>query len=105
MGDTLLKVVADHIKSVFNQSFICRIGGDEFITILEGESYKDLKTLINKFEKGLKTLSLASNSAVDISCAYGYAKYIPGEDSSFTDVFRKADAAMYKNKAEIKRSE
>ena len=105
MGDTLLKVVADHIKSIFDQSFICRIGGDEFITILEGESYKNLKTLINKFEKGLKTLSLASNSAVDISCAYGYAKYIPGEDSSFTDVFRKADAAMYKNKAEIKRSE
>ena len=104
MGDALLKVFADHLRSVFDQSFICRIGGDEFIVILEGDSYKNAKALLQEFEKGLKTLSLASNATVDISCAYGYAKYNPQEDSSFTDVFRKADAAMYNHKAEIKRS-
>ena len=90
---------------MFDQSFVCRIGGDEFVAILEGDSYKNIETLIHKFEKGLKTLTLASNSAVDISCAYGYATYDSQEDASFTDVFRKADAAMYKHKAEIKRSE
>ena len=105
MGDTLLKVVADHIKNTFQQSFIFRIGGDEFVTILEGESYKNITALLEKFNNGLKTLSLASNSSVDISCAYGYAKYDPKEDSSFTDVFRKADEEMYKNKIAIKRSQ
>ena len=42
------------------------------------------------------------NKQVPIEVAVGFARYQPYSDTSFVDVFKRADDAMYENKRKMK---
>ncbi|MBR4474236.1 MAG: diguanylate cyclase [Oscillospiraceae bacterium] len=89
-GDRAIFLLGSVLKKVFAGEELYRIGGDEFIVILKGPD-RDLPAAAAEVEKALaKTEGVAS--------AKGYSAFIPGSDTSYSDAFRRADAAMYEDK-------
>ncbi len=102
-GDMLIINASKIICNTFKRSPVFRIGGDEFVVILENEDYKNYKQLLTAFEE---TMEEKNASALDqreiVNVAKGVAVFDPTKDIFFDHVFRRADEAMYANKATMK---
>ncbi len=89
---------------VFNHSPIFRIGGDEFVILLERLDYLNRNSLLTNLEL------IFDKSANDktkepwqqYSVALGMASFDPATDLSIEDVFKRADKRMYENKQKMK---
>lgn len=102
-GDSVLTSAAREIEKLFrNQDIVSRIGGDEFMvlmcnvsdrTLLENRCRMLLQTFRNLFRSGRYKLPL--------SCSIGIA-LSPEHGSTYYDLFRRADQALYRAKAEGK---
>ncbi|MCR5746742.1 MAG: GGDEF domain-containing protein [Lachnospiraceae bacterium] len=90
--------------NVFKHSPVFRIGGDEFAVILKNSDYEKADLLVKEFkEKTNNNIDEDSSEPwVHVSAAIGYALYDPKIDSTVEDVFKRADAEMYKCKEEMK---
>ncbi len=104
VGDALLISASRLICNVFQHSPVCRIGGDEFVAILENSDYDGLEELKIRFGECMgKTTFPAEDRMLPVSVAVGFAKYSKEDHAGFEDVFQQADAAMYANKALCKK--
>ena len=102
-GNKLIASAARVISCIFKRSPVFRIGGDEFLVILQNRDLEDLEELLKKFDEECLNASVTTDKEnIPISIAKGVAIYDSGKDSSFIDVFNRADDAMYENKREIK---
>ncbi len=101
-GDMLLINACRVICKVFQHSPVYRIGGDEFVAILEKEDYERYPELLKKLEE--ETEEYNRNARIDgrLSIARGIAVYNSETDLVFANVFKRADDAMYQNKAAMK---
>ena len=102
-GDTYIINCSRTICSVFARSPVYRIGGDEFAVILEGFDYTNRDSLMEQLEgliDSARKLSTAATGKADL--AAGLAVYDPETDKTVTDVFKRADASMYRNKRIMK---
>ena len=97
-GDAYIKRGCSIIYSLFSHSPVFRIGGDEFVVILKGIDYENREELVKTFKKTVD--DNLENGEVVISC--GLAIYNPATDSSYNDVFRRADVLMYEHKRMLK---
>ena len=98
-GDEAIQRACRMICGIYKHSPVFRIGGDEFAVILTGSDYEQREDLIEI----LRRESIAngqSRSGPVVAC--GMAEYDPDSDGEFTDVFKRADSCMYKNKNELK---
>ena len=96
---------ADVIASVFGREDLYRIGGDEFVVVMEGKERQAESThLLQEFmariqdyheRKGLKPWE-------QVYAAAGIADYTSGKDTCTEDVLKRADMAMYTKKVEMK---
>jgi diguanylate cyclase (GGDEF)-like protein len=77
---------------------VFRIGGDEFVTILKGDNYADRDALMSSFRDTIRQNQ--QNGKVIV--ASGLAVYDNSEDSSYNDVFKRADNSMYEQKRALK---
>ena len=106
-GNIAIKKLCRVICEVFSHSPVFRIGGDEFAVILKNADYKNIDNLIKKFYE--TTDSFTDNEFLQpwerTSAAIGYALFDPAIDSNTTDVFNRADAAMYEKKRQMKGGE
>ena len=103
VGNNLIVAAGQILSSVFQGNTIFRIGGDEFLVVLQHKALKNHKVLCRKLDlRCAKEHILADGKCVSISIARGFAKYDPDTDEQFVDVFNRADDAMYKNKKKIK---
>ena len=103
VGDTLLKIAAQRIKSSLRKiDTIARFGGDEFVVILENIS--DVKSIVaiinNIIEKIEDKFILDKDICVKISCSIGVDLYTPGDKKTMIDLIHNADKAMYLSKKE-----
>ena len=97
-GDQLLKDACAIICNTFKHSPVFRIGGDEFAAILRGRDYEARSSLLERFlERNRKALA---EGGIVVAC--GIADFRPEEDGAMAAVFERADAEMYRNKAELK---
>ena len=104
-GNQYLKNSADLIASVFGRESLYRIGGDEFVVVMEGkERQAESMHLLQEFRarvaeyherKGLKPWE-------QVYAAAGIADYTGGKDTCTEDVLKRADMAMYTEKVEMK---
>ncbi len=89
---------------IFSHSPIFRIGGDEFVILLEKIDYINRNTLLSEIE--LIFRDSASNTSKEpwqrYSVALGMAIFNAESDKSIEDVFERADKAMYKKKTFMK---
>ena len=103
VGNALIVTAAQMISGVFKRSPVFRIGGDEFVVILQKRDLEDYRELLVRFEAECKAASIpAEGESLSVSIATGYAKYDPSKDTQFMDVFHRADEAMYENKRSMK---
>lgn len=97
-GDEYIKTGCSLICHQFDHSPVFRIGGDEFVAILKGSDYENRETLVESFKKQIEENQ--KNGKVVVSC--GLAVYDSTADSSYNDVFRRADRFMYEHKRTLK---
>ena len=100
-GDEYLLNCCQMICRVFEHSPVYRIGGDEFLVLLENSDYERRDELIAEFNR-LADESLKERYAWNrVSTAKGLAICEPS-DTMLEDVFRRADHAMYQDKKAMK---
>lgn len=103
-GNVYLRNSCHLICRIFEHSVVYRVGGDEFIVILQGEDYKNRDKLRKQFEaKSAEICSFAKADYEKIRVSIGIAAYDPNVDATAQDVAVHADHLMYENKRERKR--
>ena len=99
-GDEYLIRSCHLICNVFKHSPVFRMGGDEFVAVLSGEDYDMRDELLAKFNEQLSPYSDTMPLPPDyVSVACGMSVYDPQTDSTVTDVNKRADDEMYRDKA------
>lgn len=100
VGDKLLKAVATRLKSVARASdTIARIGGDEFVILLEDiSSPENCKTVAQKIIELLTAPFEVSSQPVHISTSVGISLY-PNDGKQWQVLLKNADISMYHAKA------
>jgi len=103
-GNTAIQRLCHMLKGIFKNSPIFRIGGDEFVVILEGEDFLIADKLVDEFNAELERF--AADPTLEpwekISASLGMAIYDKLSDSSAANVFKRADKAMYIRKRAMK---
>ena len=103
-GDAALISLSEIICSIFTHSHVFRIGGDEFVVLLNSYDFKRSAKLIDIFNEKMDELAKLRKEEADehISAAIGYSEFDPTKDKCVDDVFRRADTSMYERKREMK---
>ncbi len=98
-GDEALLRMSRMICEIYDHSPVFRVGGDEFVVVLDGRDYNDRETLLEKLrEESLSNKRSRSGPVV----ASGMAIFDKGD--TFDTVLHRADQQMYANKKEMKSS-
>ena len=102
-GDAYLIRSCRLICNVFKHSPVYRIGGDEFVAVLDGGDYDNRDELMREIRSRMNPYSDKMPLPLDyISIACGMAVFDPENDRTVQDIVKRADEEMYKDKAEIK---
>lgn len=98
-GDMLIRDSSRLIQKGFKDHIVYRIGGDEFVIIIEQADQAECKELLRDFDDGIVTFN-KNNTKYEqkIQIARGIAFHEPDSIDSFAAIFREADHAMYENK-------
>ena len=98
-GDQVLIEIAKRLnQSIRNSDTLARIGGDEFVLLLENIANKDVvSTMVETITKELKTEFIVRDEKFEVSCSIGTAIY-PDEGTTIDTLLARADLAMYKAK-------
>jgi diguanylate cyclase (GGDEF)-like protein/PAS domain S-box-containing protein len=98
-GDQLLIEVAKRIKKVTRKGdTIARIGGDEFVLIIEnGSDITHFAHVAEKLKKLFETPFLIGDQKIFSGCSIGISLY-PNDGDSSEILLSNADAAMYASK-------
>ena len=96
-GDKLIKDAAAMISKYFIHGSIFRIGGDEFVALIQDKSYDKTKEDIDAFNKQTE----ANIKTEDVVISLGYATLEEG-DLQLRDMFERADQMMYERKKSLK---
>ena len=100
-GDMAIVDTANLLIGVFGKENIYRFGGDEFIAVEENVSSDDMHALFARLD-----LCLIEENATEtayrtpLSISKGYTTFVPDIDTDYNKVFKRADEAMYRDKAE-----
>ena len=97
-GDEYIRQACNEISQKFTHSSLYRIGGDEFVIILEGRDFVDRNRLLLTFEEEIEKNQ--EEGRVVISSGMGVFK--PYDDKCYNDVFVRADRKMYERKGYLK---
>lgn len=98
-GDKYIVSGCDLICQFFKNSPVFRIGGDEFIVILEGQDYAERSAIFSSFHNRI----ISNAAAGSIVIAYGESEYVRGKDKSCKQILERADALMYEQKEALKK--
>ena len=96
-GDRALIDLANILKKTFRESdIIARIGGDEFVVLLESTD-ENSETLLTRLHENVKDYN-AKRSQHILSISLGTAHFDPEYPISIDELLAKADALMYAQK-------
>ena len=99
VGDELLRQVAQRIKAAVRDSdVVARIGGDEFIVLLEGlANDNDAATLAKKIVSATSQVCQIGSHNITASVSIGISMY-PQDATTSEELLKEADLAMYSAK-------
>jgi diguanylate cyclase (GGDEF)-like protein len=94
-GDAVLEEVARRLRSVVRGADIpCRVGGDEFATILPESSIEEAQRFFQRLQLAVQAQPIGHIPTVRLSA--GIAEL--GRDDDGTSLFRRVDQALYRAK-------
>ena len=103
-GDIYINTVCQTVCRTFKHSPVYRVGGDEFVVILENDDYENRKDLVQSITDTFRknpddtTLEPWERGWAAVGCAV----YEPGKDEKAEAVLKRADASMYETKKAMK---
>lgn len=95
-GDEILRSACKTISGIFGRTSVFRVGGDEFVAIIQGDNFEMLDDMIRKLEDHNTKASITGGVVI----AGGMAKF--ENDSCVASIFDRADRNMYLNKVKLK---
>jgi diguanylate cyclase (GGDEF)-like protein/PAS domain S-box-containing protein len=98
-GDQVLIETSLRLKqSIRNSDTVARIGGDEFVVLLEDITNKShVSTMVKTLINALNSSFIIDNEKFDVRCSIGVAIY-PDQGTSTDSLLAAADRDMYKTK-------
>jgi diguanylate cyclase (GGDEF)-like protein len=104
-GDRALVDTAGILRSTFRESdIIARIGGDEFVVLIE-DTYDDRDgAVLNRLEASLRSHNASVGRPYPLALSVGVAHCVPDQPCSLEELINRADALMYQNKQQTKDS-
>jgi two-component system cell cycle response regulator len=97
-GDQALIHLSKILKKTFRESdIIARIGGDEFVVLLESNIEND-EMLISRLYENIKDCNAKGSKSYKLSISVGAAPFDPENPISIDELLSKADALMYAQK-------
>ncbi len=103
-GDLAVKKLCSIVCTIYKHSPVFRIGGDEFVVVLQGRDYKNREALAAKLDAAMRQMQ--GDKTLEpweaISAAMGMAVYDPAVDENTSQVFRRASQRMAVRKQEMK---
>lgn len=99
IGDELLINVSDVLKKVLRPNdFIARVGGDEFVLIIQDfKSNLELTNIIKRVQEQLSKPWLIQTNPISTTCSVGIAIF-PKDGQDIISLMKNADIAMYEAK-------
>ena len=98
-GNLLLKHTVKTICDLFKHSPVYRVGGDEFVVILQNQDYTNRKALLEQLRPYSRKRDYSLKEPwLQLAFASGFSNYDPETDENYLQVFLRADAAMYLDK-------
>ena len=101
-GDRLIKNASSLICKAFAHSPVYRIGGDEFVVLLENDDFRLRDQRFEELDRINRELNKTLPAGEQVSLAFGMACCKPKEDKEYSEVFQRADKAMYEHKVQMK---
>ncbi|MBT9779458.1 diguanylate cyclase [Clostridium sp. MCC353] len=99
-GDEYIRFAAEAICKAFPSGGVFRVGGDEFVVLIDSVSEEEVKNACGKLLKRME--EYREKTGFKAGVAVGYSFYDPAEDHKLEDTLLRADAAMYRQKNEMK---
>ncbi len=96
-GDKLIKDASSMICRYFTHGAVYRIGGDEFVVILQDKGYDTMHEVLREINREVED-NISKNEVV---ISIGYSE-LTAEDQFVHDVFERADQMMYTRKQQLK---
>lgn len=93
-GDLALKTVAQRLVAIFPEDSVYRLGGDEFIVLIERKGNQDLTALGNRLISAVSKPISIQGSSVELGASVGFAR-IPEDSSTLKEAIQYSDFAMY----------
>lgn len=100
-GDILIKSAAEVLSETFEEhGIVARMGGDEFIAIVETAVSEEISKLMERFQTNLRNKNNETKD-LNMSIAYGYAS-CSAKEYNIEKIYQIADNRMYENKKRMK---
>ena len=101
-GDQLLRDAAAILKEAFGEEHLFRIGGDEFVAVLENTSDEAIETMFRHMDEALVAFNQKERAYdIPLTISRGVAAFRRGVDHEYNTVFKRADQSMYQDKGEF----
>jgi diguanylate cyclase (GGDEF)-like protein len=98
-GDTILRCVAERLRAcVRTGDSIARLGGDEYVLVLENiTSKKDIDHIVEKIKMGFEQAFEINYHSIILGISIGVAIY-PEDGTDIDTLINHADSSMYEDK-------
>lgn len=99
-GDAALRIVALRLSTATRKAdTVARMGGDEFVVLLENPSQReDIVNIAEKLLESVRAPILFEGHAMQVGFSIGISQY-PDDGDSAAQLLSRADQAMYETKA------
>lgn len=102
-GDAVICTFADKLKETFPDAIKGRIGGDEFMMLIENTDSVELEMLLEELQEGFQGIYQEDDSGLKISCSLGLV-CCDNKHKESEKMFQWADFALYQVKRKKKGS-
>ena len=99
-GDLMIVSVAEILKMFFKKGTLFRVGGDEFVALVENVTAEQMNEIFEKITANINSKIIIKNEVhIPIAISKGFSVFTP-EDTEIKAVVQRADAQMYQDKTE-----
>jgi len=99
-GDAVLKIVALRLSAATRKAdAVARMGGDEFVVLLENPTHRDdIIVIAEKLLESVRSPILQEGQEIQVGFSIGISQY-PDDGNTAAQLLSRADHAMYETKA------